>query len=104
MVADCTPPDGGDTSYAADPGGGYSESPPLDVPIWDHPLSRLDDDEDDEEEEDKDNNEYFRGDFVVEDGVEKEEDKASMPCCCKNNDVEYSDEDEDGNELKVRKR
>ena len=67
-------------------------------------LSGLDDDEDEEEEEEKDKNEYLRYDFMVDDGAEEEEDKASMPRCHKNDNIEDSDEDEDDNELKGRKR
>ena len=69
-------------------------------------LSGLDNDEDEEEEEeeDKDNNEYFRGDFLVDDGAKEEEDEASMPCHCRNGDLEDSDEDEDGDESKGSKR
>ena len=69
-------------------------------------LSGSDDDKDEEEEdeEDEDNNEYFMDDFVVDDGTEEEEDEASMPCRCKNDDLEDLDKDDDGDEWKVRKR
>ena len=56
-----------------------------------------DDNEDGEEEEEEDNNKYFRDDLVVDDGAEVEEDEASIPCHRKNDDLEDSDEDEDGN-------
>ena len=69
-------------------------------------LSGSNDDEDDEEEEEEeeDNNEYFRDDFVVDNDAEEEEDEASMPRRRKNDNLEYSDKDEDINESKGRKR
>ena len=41
---------------------------------------------------------------MVDDGTEEEEDEASMPCRCKNDDLEDLDKDDDGDEWKVRKR
>ena len=41
---------------------------------------------------------------MVDDGAEEEEDEASMPLCRKNDDLEDSDKDDNGNESKERKR
>ena len=60
-------------------------------------------DKDEDEGEDEDNKEYFSDDFVVDDGVYEEEDKAYMPCCRKNGDLEYSYEDDDSDESKGMK-
>ena len=64
-------------------------------------LSVSDDDKDEEEEdEDEDNNEYFRYDFVVDNCAEEEEEEASIPRRCKNNNLEDSDKDDNGDESK----
>ena len=52
----------------------------------------------------KDNNKYFGDDFVVDDDAEEEEYKVSMPSCLKNDDPEDSDEYNDSDESKGRKR
>ena len=65
--------------------------------IEDAAVLPVSDDDKDEEEEDKDNKEYFRDDFAVDDGAEEEEDEASMPCRCRNDDLEDLDKEEDGN-------
>ena len=40
---------------------------------------------------------------MVDDGAEEEEEEASMPLRCKNNDIEDSENDDDGDESKGRK-
>ena len=65
-------------------------------------LSGSDDDKD--EEGDEENKENFKDDFVVEDGAEEEEYGASMPCCCRNNDIEDLDKDNICDKSKGRKR
>ena len=67
-------------------------------------LSGSDDDKNEEEEEEEDNNKYFRDNFVVDDGAEEEDDEASMPRRHKKDNIEYSDEDNDSDESKGRKR
>ena len=67
-------------------------------------LSGWDKDEDEELVEYKDNNKYFGDDFVVANEIEEEEYKVSMPSCLKNDDPEDSDEYNERDESKGRKR